>query len=137
MHRHLVDTGALIALIDRNETWHAEVKSAMAAIRLPLIATQAVLTETLYFAQKIRGTEPIWSMVLDKTIVVAPIEETELPALHTLMTRYADRPMDFADATLVHVAEREKISTILTIDHDDFETYRIGRNKRFRILPAR
>ena len=80
MHRHLVDTGALIALIDRNETWHAEVKSAMAAIRLPLIATQAVLTETFYFAQKIRGTEPIWSMVLDKTIVVAPIEETELPA---------------------------------------------------------
>ena len=137
MHRHLVDTGALIALIDRNEPWHAEVKSAMAAIRLPLIATQAVLTETFYFAQKIRGTEPIWSMVLDKTIVVAPIEETELPALHTLMTRYADRPMDFADATLVHVAEREKISTILTIDHDDFETYRIGRNKRFRILPAR
>ena len=53
------------------------------------------------------------------------------------MTRYADRPMDFADATLVHIAEREKISTILTIDHDDFETYRIGRNKRFRILPAR
>ena len=137
MHRHLVDTGALIALIDRNETWHAAVKSAMAAIRLPLIATHAVLTETFYFAPKIRGTEPIWSMVLDKTIVVAPIEETELPALHTLMTRYADRPMDFADATLVHVAEREKISTILTIDHDDFETYRIGRNKRFRILPAR
>ena len=137
MHRHLVDTGALIALIDRNETWHAEVKNAIATIRLPLIATQAVLTETFYFAQKIRGTEAIWTMVLDKTIVVAPIEEVELPALHTLMLRYADRPMDFADATLVHIAEREKISTILTIDHDDFETYRIGRNKRFRILPAR
>ena len=137
MHRHLVDTGALIALIDSNETWHADVKNAMATIRLPLIATQAVLTETFYFAQKIRGTEAIWTMVLDKTIVVAPIEEVELPALHTLMLRYADRPMDFADATLVHIAEREKISTILTIDHDDFETYRIGRNKRFRILPAR
>ena len=53
------------------------------------------------------------------------------------MHRYADRPMDFADATLVHVAEREGLRTILTIDHDDFETYRIGRNAKFRILPAR
>jgi hypothetical protein len=76
-------------------------------------------------------------MLLGRAITVAPIEEAELSALHTLMTRYADRPMDFADASLVHVAEREGISTILTIDHDDFETYRIGRNKRFRILPER
>ena len=53
------------------------------------------------------------------------------------MHRYADRPMDFADATLVHVAERESLRTILTIDHDDFETYRIGRNAKFRILPDR
>jgi predicted nucleic acid-binding protein len=43
----------------------------------------------------------------------------------------------FADATLVHVAEREGLRTILTIDHADFETYRIGRNAKFRILPAR
>ena len=45
--------------------------------------------------------------------------------------------MDFADATLVHVAERGGLKTILTIDHADFETYRIGRNTKFRILPAR
>ena len=53
------------------------------------------------------------------------------------MHRYADRPMDFADATLVHVAEREGLRTIITVDHSDFETYRIGRNAKFRILPAR
>jgi uncharacterized protein len=69
--------------------------------------------------------------------VIAPITDADLPALDTLMHRYADRPMDFADATLVHIAEREGLNTILTIDHDDFETYRIGRNAKFRILPAR
>jgi predicted nucleic acid-binding protein len=53
------------------------------------------------------------------------------------MRRYHDRPMDFADATLVHLAERESIATVFTIDHDDFETFRIGGRKRFRILPAR
>lgn len=68
---------------------------------------------------------------------VSPISSADLSALDTLMHRYADRPMDFADATLVHVAERERLRTILTTDHSDFETYRIGPRARFRILPAR
>ena len=45
--------------------------------------------------------------------------------------------LHFADATLVRVAERESLTTTLTIDHDDFETYRIGGRKRFRIVPER
>ena len=53
------------------------------------------------------------------------------------MARYHDRPMDFADATLVHLARRESLSTILTVDHDDFETYRIDGGRTFRIVPAR
>ena len=51
------------------------------------------------------------------------------------MRKYHDRPMDYADAALVHLAQRESLSTIFTIDHDDFETYRLGR-KRLRILPS-
>lgn len=53
------------------------------------------------------------------------------------MAQYADRPMDFADATLVHVAASERLSTILTIDYDDFETYRLPGRKKFTILPRR
>jgi predicted nucleic acid-binding protein len=53
------------------------------------------------------------------------------------MDDYADRPMDFADATLVHLAARERLSTILTIDHDDFETYRLPGRKKFTVLPRR
>jgi predicted nucleic acid-binding protein len=45
--------------------------------------------------------------------------------------------MDFADATLVHLAGRERLSTILTIDHDDFETYRLPGRKKFSIFPSR
>jgi predicted nucleic acid-binding protein len=43
--------------------------------------------------------------------------------------------MDFADATLVHLAARERLSVILTIDHDDFETYRLPGRKKFTVLP--
>jgi predicted nucleic acid-binding protein len=51
------------------------------------------------------------------------------------MSGYWDRPMDFADATLVHLAGREALSTVFTVDHADFETYRINGRRRFRVLP--
>jgi uncharacterized protein len=133
----LVDTGAILALADPTDSWHAACCEVFATqVRLPLVTTAAVLTEAFYFGVKQGFRRQVWSLV-HSSMVVAPITNEELPALDTLMERYADRPMDFADATLVRVAEREGLRTILTIDHADFETYRIGRNAKFRILPAR
>jgi predicted nucleic acid-binding protein len=66
-----------------------------------------------------------------------PITDDELSELQALMERYADRPMDFADATLVHLARKLKVVDILTVDHNDFETYRIQGKRRFRVLPTR
>ncbi len=68
--------------------------------------------------------------------MLAPIQDSELHHVHTLMSRYADRPMDFADATLVYLATRESVETILTVDQTDFSVYRIGAKRRFRILPV-
>lgn len=64
------------------------------------------------------------------------IRHDELLSLHTLMARYSDRTMDFADATLVHLAKRESLTTVLTVDFADFETYRIEGRRRFWIVPA-
>jgi predicted nucleic acid-binding protein len=70
-------------------------------------------------------------------IALATIEHSELPEVQALMQRYWDRPMDFADATLVYLAKREGLSTIFTVDHVDFETYRIEGRRRFRVVPAK
>jgi hypothetical protein len=80
--------------------------------------------------------EAVWRFVRSGTIVLAAIEETELPHLYALMSRYADCPMDFADATLVYLAKREDLSTVFTVDHADFNTYRIDGRRRFRVVPA-
>ena len=134
----LIDSGALLALVNRREPRHEACAEAYHSMTLPLVTTSAVLAETFYFALKHGGLrQPTWDFIRLGSISISPISDADLPALDTLMARYADRPMDFADATLVHVAERENLRTILTIDHADFETYRIGRNAKFRILPAR
>jgi uncharacterized protein len=134
----LVDTGVLLAAVSPRDRHNAECSSLLADAQGPLITTVAVLTELFYFVHdsSVR-TDLAWRYFLGNTIEIAAIDETDLPALAHLMSRYADRPMDFADATLVHVAGREGIADILTIDHDDFETYRFGRNRKFRIRPAR
>lgn len=78
-----------------------------------------------------------WRFLRSGAVTLLPITDADASELDQLMRKYRDRPMDFADATLVRLAQRESLSTILTIDHDDFETYRIGKNTRFRIVPGR
>ena len=81
--------------------------------------------------------ELAWGFIRSDIVTVLPITDEDMPHLERLMIQYRDRPMDFADATLVRLAEREALSTIFTIDHDDFETYRIGGRSKFRIMPPR
>jgi hypothetical protein len=50
------------------------------------------------------------------------------------MKKYANVPMDFADATLVLMADEVAVGEIFTLDERGFRTYRYGRNKRFRLV---
>ncbi len=134
----LVDTGAILALLDRGDNWHERCVGALTQLRLPLLTSEAVLTELFHLvAESEREVRAAWKFVRSGAVTIAQMTDSDLPSLDALMHRYRDRPMDFADATLVHLAEREALSRILTIDHDDFETYRIKGRGRFRILPAR
>ena len=134
----LIDTGALLALLDRTDGWHRACAEALPQLRLPLATSEAVLTELFHLVgDSAHEMEGAWRLVRSGAVVLLPIEHAELDAVHALMSRYADRPMDFADATLVYLAKREGLSTVFTVDHDDFETYRIEGRRRFRVVPAR
>jgi uncharacterized protein len=133
----LIDTGAILALLDKSDRWHDLCVSAFARLRLPLLTSEAVLTELFHLVGDARvQMEAAWGFVRSGALVLGPLEHAELPYVHALMSRYWDRPMDFADATLVHLAKRESLSAILTVDHADFATYRIDGKRQFRVLPA-
>jgi len=134
----LIDTGGILALLDRRDRWHIACADALEQMRLPLLTSEAVLTELFHLVgDNSREVGAAWKFIRSGAIVVSGITDADLPALEALMDRYQDRPIDFADATLVHLAERQALSLILTIDHDDFETYRIAGRRRFRIVPDR
>ena len=134
----LIDTGAILAILDRTDRWHQACVDTFQQLRLPLLTSEAVLTELFHLAGDSRAEmEAAWALVRSGVIVMATIENAELRDVHTLMSRYWDRPMDFADATLVYLAKRESLTTILTVDRADFDTYRIEGRRRFRVLPAK
>jgi predicted nucleic acid-binding protein len=134
----LIDTGAILALLDRDDRWHGPCRGALGSLRFPLATSAAVLAELFHLVgDRPREVKTAWGFLRSGAVSVLPIGDADLPALQTLMRRYADRPMDFADATLVHLAHRESLTTVFTIDHADFETYRIGGRRRFRVVPGR
>jgi predicted nucleic acid-binding protein len=136
--RGLIDTGAILAFLDRDDRWHERCVAALSTLPLPLATSPAVLTELFHLLRNHpRQKAAAWTFVRSAAVTVLAIGDADLPALDELMRKYADRPMDFADATLVHLARRESLSTVFTIDHDDFETYRIEGRRRFRIVPER
>jgi predicted nucleic acid-binding protein len=144
----LVDTGAILALLDRTDRWHQLCVDAFQQLRLPLITSEAVLTELFHLTGgNRRETEAAWKFLRSGAVTLMSIGDSEVPAINTLMSRYWDRApyadakrhckIDFADATLVHLAKRESLTTIFTVDFADFETYRIDGRRRFRVLPIR
>jgi uncharacterized protein len=134
----LIDTGAILAMLDRNDRWHAACVESFQALRLPLLTSEAVLTELFHLiGEGVREVEAAWRFVRSGAVTIGTITNSDLTVLHPLMSKYRDRPMDFADATLVRLAQRESLSLILTVDHDDFETYRIDGRRKFRIVPRR
>lgn len=133
----LIDTGAVLALLDRSDRWHQACAAAFRRLRLPLLTSEAVLTELFHLVgDKRTEVEAAWKFVRSGALTLATIGHEELVDIHALMTRYWDRPMDFADGTLVYLARRESLSTILTVDQADFRTYRIEGTQQFRVLPA-
>ena len=135
----LLDAGPLVAALNRRDPHHARCAAALAAFSGTLVTTGAVVTEAMHFLGGVpEGAETLAGFLDDAQADIrdcfAPLQ---LHAASRLMKKYADTPMDFADATLVHLAKRERIGTIFTVDMDDFETYRIDGRRRFRIVPGR
>lgn len=130
----LVDTGPLVALIDADDGDHQRCVEASRRLRSALFTTWPVLTEAMYLLSGgPAGQDALLSVVENGDVTVADLDAGDVPVLRALLRRYRDLPMDFADASLVCVAQRERILQVFTLDRD-FSVYRVGR-RPFVTLP--
>jgi predicted nucleic acid-binding protein len=135
VHGVLVDAGPLVALIDRRDNHHVRCVDALRALVAPLITVWPALVEAMYLLEEWHEQAALWAMVEAGPIALARLDDADVPRLRELMAKYRDRPMDLADASLVHVAERDGYRRIFTLDRRDFEVYRLAGRERFTIVP--
>ncbi len=133
----LLDTGPWIALIDRSEAAHDTCVKWFASFSGKLFSTEPVLTEVLYLLNfSLKAQQAALDFVIRGVVTLVPSDIHSLPSVRSLMEKYADLPMDFADATLVCLAQESGILNIVTLDHKDFSIYRTTGNQVFTILPG-
>ncbi len=131
----LLDTGALVSLLDRSQRRHAAFADFFDAWTGQVVTTEAVLTESTHLLGRIAGGRTAClDFVLAGGATLVPSSVSSVRRARDLMARYADCPMDFADATLVVLAEDLGATAVLTTDRRDFSIYRIAGRKRFRVL---
>lgn len=135
---HLLDTGPLVALLNRRDQHHAWARSTLDAIAAPLLTCDAVLAEACHLLRvDPAGPQAVLALVEAGIIVPAFSVADEIAALRRLMKKYADQPMSLADACLVRLSELHPDSQVLTTD-TDFRTYRRhGRQAIAVVMPGR
>jgi uncharacterized protein len=125
-----------VALIHADDRHHASCRDALEKIREPLATVWPAITEAMYLLGfSSRAQDSLWLLLERDALKILPLDAADVPRMRELMQKYRDLPMDLADAALVRVAEREKISRVFTIDRRDFEIYRPRGIRRFTILP--
>ncbi len=132
MTRIIVDTGPLVAYLNRRDRWHRWVVDQMAALVPPLVTCEPVLTEACFLIRRAGGRPAdLLRKVSQRNLEIGIDIEDDASAIESLMQRYADTPMSLADACLVRLSERLPECRLFTLDAD-FEHYR--RNGR-QVIP--
>jgi predicted nucleic acid-binding protein len=127
----VVDTGPLVAILNRRDKHHAWAREHFARLSPPLLTCEGVLSEASYLlGHGSSGGAAVVTLVERGVLRVEFRCQDEAPRVRGLMERYASVPMAFADACLVRMAELHHDATVWTVD-SDFRIYR--KNGRQRI----
>jgi predicted nucleic acid-binding protein len=127
----LLDSGVLVALLDRSEQYHERCAAAVQELESPMVTCEAVIAESCYL---LRRTPPAVDAILENVargVFQLPFQLSRTAAeVARIMRKYRDVPADLADACLIYAAGQLGVGEILTLD-PDFEIYRWGRGKPF------
>lgn len=132
MAQILLDSGVLVALFDKDDNYHIQSVDFIKNNRSPLVTTVANITEAMYLLSfSLQAQLNLLQWLSLKVVYIHPVLSQDLTIIAELTKTYADLPMDFADACLVMLAEKLKITEIATID-SDFLIYRIDGKKNLK-----
>jgi predicted nucleic acid-binding protein len=132
----LLDTGVIVALLDRSEKFHKACAQTVREVEAPLVTCEAVITESCYLLRNLSGASEAVIENIAAGIFQVPFQlSRDTAGVKQVLRKYKDRKIDLADACLIRLADQFGTADILTLDQD-FTVYRWGKNKPFRMLPS-
>jgi predicted nucleic acid-binding protein len=132
----LLDTGVIVALLDRSEKFHKACAQTVREVEAPLVTCEAVITESCYLLRNLSGASEAVIENITAGIFQVPFQlSRDTAGVKQVLRKYKDRKIDLADACLIRLADQFGTADILTLDQD-FTVYRWGKNKPFRMLPS-
>lgn len=132
----LVDTGFIVARLDRSERNHAQCLEVGDSLTEPLITCEAVIAESCHLLRHLKGAKEAILENVEKGVIQLPfVLASRAAEVARLLKKYGDVSMDLADACLVDLATQTGTGRILTLD-SDFKFYRWGKNRPFEVLLA-
>lgn len=134
MNATLLDTGAIVALLDRSERYHQQCVEVLSELTGSLVTCEACIAEACYLLREVRSApEAIVSNVANGIFQIPLRLVDQAATVGKLLRKYRDVPMDLADACLVDLADHLNRGRILTLDRD-FEIYRWRTRRKFELL---
>jgi len=130
----LLDTGVIVALLDRDERHHLQCVDVVSDIVGSFVTCEAVIAESCYLLRRTHGAPGAVIKNVANGVFQTPFRFVDRAAsVEKLLRKYSDVPMDFADACLVDLADQLDTGQILTLD-SDFEIYRWRSRRRFELM---
>ena len=134
----LVDTSGLLSALDESQHHHRDCAAALNEAKPPLLLSPFVLAELDYLLMRHVGAHAqaaLLDEVAGGAYQLEPFDAAAITRAKEIVDRYADLAIGLADASLVVLAERHGVNTVLSLDQRHFRAMRIERRKRFKVLP--
>lgn len=128
----IADTGPVVALLDKRDTWHQWAVETFEQLRPPLLTCESVVTEATFLLRDLAGGADAVMELIDRGFLDLSFTlSDDLAEVRGLMRRYADVPMSLTDACLVRMSERVAMSSVVTLDSG----FRIYRRRGRQVIP--
>lgn len=134
----ILDTSFLFALTDKSDRNHSRVFNVAKTLSEQLILPTSVLPEVCYLISSRLGHQVMRHFLIElaaSDIRLESIHFEDLERVNQILEEYADSQLDFTDATIIALAERDNITRILTLDRRDFGFVRPRHCDYFELLP--
>lgn len=134
----IADTGFVVALLNRTDAKHQAVADEYARQPYPILLPQTVLAEVAYLVGQVTGIAAVATFLRElptSQFQLVALTDQDVQRIAEILQQYVDSRIDFVDASVMAIAERYEMTTVLTLDHRDFRLFRPRHCPYLDLLP--